>query len=181
MVTYFFSLQLSVATEADVPDIAAVPRSKRCAIRDPKAWLQGREFLLTVLFGNRSDDDLITARAWRDLWKPRNGSVDPAYHAILNGIVHLVAPSSDWDRGWMLALTAILRRRAREWYYDPISHGGLFVPDVLTLQSRLQSARAVHSCNAPDTTIVAATMVRYEGRNIQEWIVWHLFAGYSHS
>ena len=52
----------------------------------------------------------------------------------------------EWDKGWMLLLQAIMRRRSAEWFTDPRIHGGKYVPDAQTLVNRLSAARATRDC-----------------------------------
>ena len=54
--------------------------------------------------------------------------------------------NKEWDKGWMLLLQAIMRRRSKEWYTDPARHGGKYVPDAPTLESRLRLARSMKDC-----------------------------------
>ena len=52
----------------------------------------------------------------------------------------------EWDKGWMLLLQAIMRRRVKDWFGDAGLHGGKFVPDAQTLLGRLHRARAKRDC-----------------------------------
>lgn len=106
---------------------------------------------------------------WDTLWHSPTGPVDPQYHSIIRGIVGsvavwpglceswahlakrffarpLVQDKQEWDKGWMLLLQAIMRRRIKDWFGDAGRHGGDFVPNAQTLLSRLHRARAKRDC-----------------------------------
>lgn len=113
-------------------------------------------------------------------WEPRRGPADADFTDTVTRILAAIEPHEEWDRGRMLVLQAIMRRRVNEWFSDPRTNGGLFVRDAATLLSRLSLARNVTSCERPSIKLVAAIMTRSEGRYIQEWLLWHLFVGFSH-
>jgi hypothetical protein len=178
----------STATMLDFLNRALIEES--LVVHDTATWLGGRQFMLTVLFGPLQQSGSLpsvsqynatsVALSWSRYWEPVTVALDPAFRTIVSGIMSAVSPRKEWDRGWMLVLQAVMRRRAKEWFSDPAAHGGLFLRDADTLSARLALARASRKCAHSSLTLVAAVMVRNEGRYIQEWLTWHLQAGYSH-
>ena len=113
----------------------------------------------------------VSGAAWAVLWRARKGPVDPQYHSLIRGIISTVAVSAlcpaplfsrhtfvpllstfvqekqEWDKGWMLLLQAIMRRRIKDWFSDAGLHGGMYVPDAPTLLERLRVARTKQNCH----------------------------------
>jgi hypothetical protein len=81
----------------------------------------------------------------------------------------------------LLEVTGTLYRGSySEWFSAARVERGLYVRDATQLRNRLTKANSLQICNTVDQVIIGVAITKGDARFLQEWIVFHLWAGYKH-